>query len=146
MPRNAVQCRAIGILADPSRALCIPSLAHPQAVVVNCSQKTLNTAVSVIAFLPAALGDRGLITVPCIIAHLAQIVMDGFLVARWKHVTDEAAAAAGGGAAKAAAAAAPQAAQATALAAAAAPEWGATGLVPGGGGGGDGDLREVAGR
>ena len=119
------------------------SLALPQAVVVNCSQKTLNTAVSVIAFLPAALGDRGLITVPCIIAHLAQIVMDGFLVARWKHVTDEAAAAA-----KAPAAVA-QAAQATALAAAAAPEWGATGLVPGGGGGGgggSGDLREVAGR
>ena len=124
------------------------SLARPQAVVVNCSQKTLNTAVSVIAFLPAALGDRGLITVPCIIAHLAQIVMDGFLVARWKHVTDEAAAVADGGAAKAAAAAA-QAAQATALAAAAAPEWGATGLVPGGGGGGgggSGDFREVAGR
>ena len=118
------------------------SLARAQAVVVNCSQKTLNTAVSVIAFLPAALGDRGLITVPCIIAHLAQIVMDGFLVARWKHVTDEAAAVA-----KAPAAAA-QAAQATALAAA--PEWGATGLVPGGGGGGggggSGDLREVAGR
>ena len=118
------------------------SLARAQAVVVNCSQKTLNTAVSVIAFLPAALGDRGLITVPCIIAHLAQIVMDGFLVARWKHVTDEAAAAA-----KAPAAAA-QAAQATALAVAAAPEWGATGLVPGGGGGGggggSGDLREVA--
>ncbi len=119
------------------------SLARAQAVVVNCSQKTLNTAVSVIAFLPAALGDRGLITVPCIIAHLAQIVMDGFLVARWKHVTDEAAAMA-----KAPAAAA-QVAQATALAVAAAPEWGATGLVPGGGGGGgggSGDLREVAGR
>ena len=123
------------------------SLARAQAVVVNCSQKTLNTAVSVIAFLPAALGDRGLITVPCIIAHLAQIVMDGFLVARWKHVTDEAAAAAEGKAAKAASAAA-QAAQATATALAAAPEWGATGLVPGGGGGegGSGDLREVAGR
>ena len=109
------------------------ALAERKAVVVNCSQKTLNTAVSVIAFLPAALGDKGLITVPCILAHFAQIIMDGFVVARWKHVTTEDAG--DGGASPAAeevAAAAPPAPPAP-PAPAAAPDdveaWGATGRV-----------------
>ena len=59
-------------------------LKEKKAVVISASQKTLNTAVSVIAFLPASLGDKGLITVPSIIAHCIQIIIDGFLVSWWK--------------------------------------------------------------
>jgi hypothetical protein len=44
--------------------------------------------VSVIAFLPASLGDKGLITVPSIIAHCVQIIIDGFLVSWWKKQQD----------------------------------------------------------
>ena len=118
------------------------ALAERKAVVVNCSQKTLNTAVSVIAFLPAALGDKGLITVPCILAHFAQIIMDGFVVARWKHVTTEDAG--DGGASPAAeegAAAAPPAPPAPAAAPDDVEAWGATGRVLARG---EGDLKEAA--
>jgi predicted Na+-dependent transporter len=59
-------------------------LKEKKAVVISASQKTLNTAVSVIAFLPASLGDKGLITVPSIIAHCVQIIIDGFIVSWWK--------------------------------------------------------------
>jgi hypothetical protein len=59
-------------------------LKEKKAVVISASQKTLNTAVSVIAFLPASLGDKGLITVPSIISHCIQIIIDGFLVSWWK--------------------------------------------------------------
>jgi sodium/bile acid cotransporter 7 len=64
-------------------------LAERKAVVVNASQKTLNTAVAVIALLPSSVGDKGLITVPCIIAHFAQIIMDAFIVAYWKKFKDD---------------------------------------------------------
>lgn len=64
-------------------------LAERKAVVINSSQKTVNTAVSVISFLPAAVADRGMITVPCIIAHFAQIIMDAFVVSYWKKFKDE---------------------------------------------------------
>ena len=63
-------------------------LKEKKAVVISASQKTLNTAVSVIAFLPASLGDKGLITVPSIIAHCVQIIIDGFLVSWWKKQQD----------------------------------------------------------
>jgi hypothetical protein len=112
-------------------------LAERKAVVISASQKTLNTAISVIAFLPPALGDRGLITVPCIIAHFAQIIMDGFLVSYWRKFRDEGAAgaapkaaagAAAGAAAQAAGAAAPVE-KAAEEAVEDAVEWGATGRV-----------------
>ena len=44
-----------------------------KAVVINCAQKTVNTAVSVIQFLPPALGNHGLLLLPCIISHFCQV-------------------------------------------------------------------------
>lgn len=66
--------------------VCKLSIQLPErkAVVINASQKTLNTAVAVIAVLPLAMGNKGMITVPCIIAHFAQIIIDAFIVAYWK--------------------------------------------------------------
>jgi solute carrier family 10 (sodium/bile acid cotransporter), member 7 len=87
-------------------------LAERKAVVVNASQKTLNTAVAVIALLPGGAGDKGLITVPCILAHFAQIIIDAFIVAYWKRFTEKEEAGvgeAGRGAAAPEAAAAPPA-------------------------------------
>lgn len=55
-----------------------------KAVVLMASQKTLPVSVTVISFLdPDDVGNLGLITIPCIVGHLAQIFMDSFIVSRW---------------------------------------------------------------
>lgn len=50
------------------------------AVLISNSQKTVNTALSVISYLPPAAGAAGLLTLPCLIAHLTQILVDSFLI------------------------------------------------------------------
>ena len=42
-------------------------------VVISTSQKTMNTAVSVIQFLPPSAGARGLLILPVLIAHFMQV-------------------------------------------------------------------------
>lgn len=64
-------------------------LPERKSVVINASQKTVNTAVSVIAYIPLTLGDKGLLTLPCILAHLSQIIIDAFIVAQWRKVREE---------------------------------------------------------
>ena len=43
-------------------------------------------ALSVLGFLPEDAGDNGLMSVACIVAHLAQIVIDSAVLSKW-HVT-----------------------------------------------------------
>jgi sodium/bile acid cotransporter 7 len=59
-------------------------LAERKAVVINASQKTVNTAMSVIQFLPESIADRGLLMLPCIISHFVQTIMDAFICSYWK--------------------------------------------------------------
>ncbi|XP_065185092.1 uncharacterized protein LOC135815693 [Sycon ciliatum] len=73
------------LLAFNSLASLILRLEAPvrKAVVILCSQKTLAVALSVLSFFPASLGDQGLMAIPCIIAHLVQIVADAVLISGW---------------------------------------------------------------
>ena len=43
------------------------------AVIITASQKSLAVALSVIVYLPASIGDHGLITVAAIIAQVVQV-------------------------------------------------------------------------
>lgn len=55
-----------------------------RAVVLVGSQKTLPIAVTVLNQLSAKLsGPIGLAVVPCVVAHLSQILIDSVLVSRW---------------------------------------------------------------
>jgi solute carrier family 10 (sodium/bile acid cotransporter), member 7 len=64
-------------------------LAERKAVVINASQKTVNTAVSVLLALPAGMsGDAGLMVLPCIISHFAQTIMASFEASWWKRQKD----------------------------------------------------------
>jgi sodium/bile acid cotransporter 7 len=49
------------------------------------SQKTLPIAVTVLGQLGGALPDLavGLAVIPCVVAHLAQILVDSLLVSHW---------------------------------------------------------------
>lgn len=104
-------------------------LPEKKAVVINASQKTVNTAMSVISLMPEGLLDKGLLSLPCLLSHLVQVIIDSILVAKWKQRMEaEAAAAAAAAVAQAGAGAGAGAAassEGTALAAAAAVEAGA---------------------
>lgn len=54
-----------------------------KSVVMVASSKTLPMAITVLTFLPDASGDKGLIAIPCIISHLGQIILDGFVASWW---------------------------------------------------------------
>lgn len=46
------------------------------------SQKTLPVSVVVIGFLDD-LGEEGLMTIPCIVAHMSQLFIDAYIASRW---------------------------------------------------------------
>ena len=64
-------------------------LPEKKAVIILATQKTLPVSITLVNFLPDALGNKGLLTIPCIIAHFVQILIDGFLVARWEGNDDD---------------------------------------------------------
>eukprot|EP00440_Ansanella_granifera_P065757 gb/GFBE01071317.1/.p1 GENE.gb/GFBE01071317.1/~~gb/GFBE01071317.1/.p1 ORF type:complete len:336 (+),score=83.49 gb/GFBE01071317.1/:1-1008(+) len=59
-------------------------------VVLMCSQKSLPVCVSVLSALPPALRrNSGLMIVPCIMAHAAQLIIDSMLAVRWEQPDPE---------------------------------------------------------
>eukprot|EP00164_Ancoracysta_twista_P001714 GFYU01002248.1.p1 GENE.GFYU01002248.1~~GFYU01002248.1.p1 ORF type:complete len:406 (-),score=86.45 GFYU01002248.1:20-1237(-) len=54
-----------------------------KAVVFTTTQKTLPVALTILEFLPDSFGEKGLIAIACIVAHLSQILVDSFIVAHW---------------------------------------------------------------
>ena len=54
-----------------------------RAIVIVASQKTLPVCVAVMPQLPVSvIGEVGLCLIPCIVAHLLQIVLDSMIVGR----------------------------------------------------------------
>ena len=59
-------------------------LAEKKAVLICTSEKTLPIAITVLSFLPPEqVGDHGLVAIPCILSHLAQVLMDSVLASNW---------------------------------------------------------------
>jgi sodium/bile acid cotransporter 7 len=56
-----------------------------RAVLLVSSVKTLPVAVTVCSKLAPVLGDAmvGIAVVPCVLAHLGQIIFDSIMVSRW---------------------------------------------------------------
>lgn len=55
-----------------------------KAVLIMASQKTLPVSVTVISFLDELkVGNHGLLTIPCIVGHMAQLFIDAVIVSRW---------------------------------------------------------------
>lgn len=53
------------------------------AVILTASQKTLPIAVVIIGRIGNLLGEPGLLLLPCVAAHITQIIIDSFLVKIW---------------------------------------------------------------
>lgn len=55
-----------------------------RAVILCASQKTLPVAVTILHQLSGVLGGAvGLAVIPCVVSHMAQIVMDSMIVSQW---------------------------------------------------------------
>lgn len=59
-----------------------------KAVVLMTSQKTLPVSVVVIGFLDAV-GEEGLMTIPCIVGHMSQLFIDAYISSRWANDEDD---------------------------------------------------------
>ncbi|KAL6125505.1 hypothetical protein ACLB2K_073562 [Fragaria x ananassa] len=57
---------------------------NANAVLLVASQKTLPVMVAVVEQLGDALGESGLLVLPCVAAHLNQIILDSILVNHWR--------------------------------------------------------------
>lgn len=67
-----------------------------KAVVLMSSQKTLPVSVVVIGFLEAV-GEEGLMTIPCIVGHMSQLFIDAYIASRWANDVDDTVVVAGAG-------------------------------------------------
>eukprot|EP00878_Enallax_costatus_P021897 GHUV01023208.1.p1 GENE.GHUV01023208.1~~GHUV01023208.1.p1 ORF type:complete len:388 (+),score=105.85 GHUV01023208.1:827-1990(+) len=55
-----------------------------KAIIIMCSQKNLPTAATIISYFdPAAVGNLGLITIPCIVFYIMQLFIDSFIANTW---------------------------------------------------------------
>ncbi|KAG9152292.1 hypothetical protein Leryth_024302 [Lithospermum erythrorhizon] len=54
------------------------------ALLLVASQKTLPVMVAVVDQLGGSFGEPGLLVLPCVAAHLNQIIIDSFLVGLWR--------------------------------------------------------------
>lgn len=53
------------------------------AIILTASQKTLPITIAVIGGLGGLMGEAGLLVLPCLTAHITQIIFDSFLVRWW---------------------------------------------------------------
>ncbi|GJN21208.1 hypothetical protein PR202_gb08668 [Eleusine coracana subsp. coracana] len=57
---------------------------YSRAVILVASQKTLPVLVAVVEQLGGALGEPGFLVIPCVAAHINQIIVDSFIVNWWR--------------------------------------------------------------
>ncbi|XP_021887862.1 probable sodium/metabolite cotransporter BASS4, chloroplastic [Carica papaya] len=76
---NSLAIRALSALSGGSKSVFAKE-ENFSALLLVASQKTLPVMVAVVEQLGGALGESGLLVLPCVAAHILQIVMDSFLV------------------------------------------------------------------
>ncbi|XP_024185458.2 probable sodium/metabolite cotransporter BASS4, chloroplastic isoform X2 [Rosa chinensis] len=79
---NAVAVKSLSALSGGSQSV-FSKKENANAVLLVASQKTLPVMVAVVDQLGGALGESGLLVLPCVAAHLNQIILDSILVNYW---------------------------------------------------------------
>ncbi|KAL8533290.1 hypothetical protein ACS0TY_009618 [Phlomoides rotata] len=80
---NAVLIRGLSLISGGTKS-AFAKKENASALLLVASQKTLHVMVAVVDQLGNALGEPGLLVLPCVAAHLNQIIIDSFLVSLWK--------------------------------------------------------------
>ncbi|KAL7252692.1 hypothetical protein ACSBR1_007289 [Camellia fascicularis] len=79
---NALSIQGLSTVSGGSKSM-FAKRENVVALLLVASQKTLPVMVAVVEQLGGALGESGLLVLPCVAAHLNQIVMDSFLINFW---------------------------------------------------------------
>ncbi|KAL7228443.1 hypothetical protein ACSBR2_007205 [Camellia fascicularis] len=79
---NALAMQGLSTVSGGSKSM-FAKRENVVALLLVASQKTLPVMVAVVEQLGGALGESGLLVLPCVAAHLNQIVMDSFLINFW---------------------------------------------------------------
>ncbi|GLT88750.1 hypothetical protein SLE2022_067610 [Rubroshorea leprosula] len=79
---NTVAVKSLSAVSGGSQSV-FSKKENFDAVLLVASQKTLPVMVAVVEQLGGAFGESGLLVLPCVAAHLLQIIMDSFLVNFW---------------------------------------------------------------
>jgi sodium/bile acid cotransporter 7 len=80
---NALLIQSLSAVSGGSKSI-FADRKNTIALQIVASQKTLPVMVAVVDQLGGAFGESGLLVLPCIAAHLNQIIMDSFLVNYWR--------------------------------------------------------------
>ncbi|KAM0940366.1 putative sodium bile acid cotransporter, sodium/solute symporter superfamily [Dioscorea sansibarensis] len=79
---NTLAVWSLSALSGGSRSV-FSKKDNARAVIIVASQKTLPVMVAVVEQLKGALGESGLLILPCVASHIIQIIIDSFLVNMW---------------------------------------------------------------
>uniref|UniRef100_A0A7N0SWT4 Probable sodium/metabolite cotransporter BASS4, chloroplastic n=1 Tax=Kalanchoe fedtschenkoi TaxID=63787 RepID=A0A7N0SWT4_KALFE len=80
---NIVAIKSLSAISGGSKSI-FSKEQNARALVLVASQKTLPVMVAVVEQLGGAFGESGLLVLPCVAAHLNQIIIDSFLVNLWR--------------------------------------------------------------
>ncbi|XP_020580790.1 probable sodium/metabolite cotransporter BASS4, chloroplastic [Phalaenopsis equestris] len=79
---NTFAVRILSMLSGDEQSI-LAKRENACAVIIVASQKTLPVMVAVVEQLRGALGEPGLLVLPCVAAHINQIIIDSLLVNWW---------------------------------------------------------------
>ncbi|EOY19132.1 Sodium Bile acid symporter family isoform 1 [Theobroma cacao] len=79
---NTLAIRSLSAVTGGSESI-FAKKENAQAALLVASQKTLPVMVAVVEQLGGAFGESGLLVLPCVAAHIIQIILDSFLVNFW---------------------------------------------------------------
>ncbi|KAK9153698.1 hypothetical protein Sjap_001178 [Stephania japonica] len=79
---NTLAAKSLSIISG-GRTSVFTKNENFRALVMVTSQKTLPVMVAVVEQLRGAFGESGLLILPCVAAHINQIIFDSFLVSFW---------------------------------------------------------------
>lgn len=79
---NTFAVQILSVLSDSEESV-FTKRENSRAVIIVASQKTLPVMVAVVEQLKGALGEPGLLVLPCVASHINQIIIDSFLVNLW---------------------------------------------------------------
>ncbi|XP_062173401.1 probable sodium/metabolite cotransporter BASS4, chloroplastic [Alnus glutinosa] len=79
---NALAIQSLSAVTAGSKSI-FSKKENASALVLVASQKTLPVMVAVVEQLGGAFGESGLLVLPCVAAHLNQIILDSLLVNFW---------------------------------------------------------------
>uniref|UniRef100_A0A1D1ZJ19 Probable sodium/metabolite cotransporter BASS4, chloroplastic n=1 Tax=Anthurium amnicola TaxID=1678845 RepID=A0A1D1ZJ19_9ARAE len=79
---NALALHSLSAVSGKSSSV-FAKKENARAVILVASQKTLPVMVAVVEQLGGALGQSGLLVLPCVAAHINQIIIDSLLINKW---------------------------------------------------------------